>query len=188
MATTSDIRNGMCIDLDGEPFSIIEFLHVKPGKGAAFVRTKIRNLNTGRVLDKTFPVSAKINQIRIENRTYQYLYNDPQGYHLMNNDTYEQIIMQKEMINAPQFLMDGMNVNVLFHADEDRPLSCELPATVSLEVTYTEPAVKGNTSTNATKAATVETGAEVKVPLFINTHERIVVNTTDGTYKERSKD
>lgn len=188
MATTSDIRNGMCIDYNGEPFQIIEFLHVKPGKGAAFVRTKLRNLNTGRVLDNTFPISAKIKQIRIENRTYQYLYNDGQDYHLMNTDNYEQITLKKELINAPEFLVDGMMVNVLFHADENRPLSCELPATVALTVTYTEPAVKGNTSTNATKAATVETGTEVKVPLFINEGEKIVINTVDGSYKERSKE
>jgi elongation factor P len=188
MATTSDIRNGLCIDHNGEPFQIIEFLHVKPGKGAAFVRTKMRNLNTGRILEHTFPTSAKLNDIRIENRTYQYLYNDPEGYHLMNTATYEQIVMQKEMINAPEFLKDGMELSVLFHADENRPLSCELPATVALEVTYSEPAVKGNTSTNATKNATLETGAEVKVPLFIDQGEKIVINTTDGSYKERAKD
>lgn len=188
MATTADIRNGLCIEFNGEPFQIVEFLHVKPGKGPAFVRTKLRNLNTGRILDNTFPSGQKLKDIRIENRTYQYLYNDGTAYHLMNMDSYEQITMPKEMINAPEFLKDGMELNVLFHADEDRPLSCELPATVVLEVTYSEPAVKGNTSTNATKSAMVETGAEVKVPLFIETGEKIVVNTADGSYKERAKE
>lgn len=187
MATTSDIRNGLCIEHNNDPYQIVEFLHVKPGKGPAFVRTKLRNLNTGRMLDHTFPAGHKLKDIRIENRTYQYLYNDGVDYHLMNNDTFEQITLPKDLINSPQFLMDGMNVNVLFHADENRPLSCELPATVALKVTYSEPAVKGNTSTNATKAATLETGAEVKVPLFINEGETIVINTADGSYKERSK-
>jgi elongation factor P len=188
MASTSDIRNGLCIEFNGEPFQIVEFLHVKPGKGPAFVRTKMRNLNTGRILDNTFPSGQKLKDIRIENRTYQFLYADADGCHLMNMDTYEQIQMKKEMINAPQFLKDGMELSVLFHADEDRPLSCELPATVTVTVTYTEPAVKGNTSTNATKSATVETGAEVRVPLFINEGEKIIINTVDGSYKERSKE
>lgn len=188
MADTSDIRNGLCIEFNGEPFQIVEFLHVKPGKGPAFVRTKMRNLNSGRILDNTFPSGQKLKDIRIENRTYQYLYNDAEGYHLMNTDTYEQIVMQKDLINAPEFLIDGMNVNVLFHADEDRPMSCELPATVALTVTYAEPAVKGNTSTNAQKNATVETGSEIKVPLFINEGEKIVINTADGSYKERFKE
>ncbi len=188
MASTSDIRNGLCIEFNNEPFQIVEFLHVKPGKGPAFVRTKMRNLNTGRILDNTFPSGQKLKDIRIENRTYQYLYKDADGYHMMNMDTFEQIQMKKELINAPDFLMDGMQVNVLFHADEDRPLSCELPSTVALLVTYAEPAVKGNTSTNATKTATVETGAEVRVPLFIDAGEKIVINTVDGSYKERSKE
>ena len=188
MASTSDIKNGLCLEFNGEPFQIVEFLHVEPGKGPAFVRTKMRNLNTGRLLDNTFPSGQKIKDIRIENRTYQYLYTDGDGCHLMNMDTFEQIRMQKEMINAPQFLTDGMELNVLFHADEDRPLSCDLPATVVVTVTYTEPAVKGNTSTNATKAATIDSGAEVRVPLFINEGEKIVINTVDGSYKERSKE
>lgn len=187
MASTSDIKNGLCIDHNGEPFQIIEFLHVKPGKGAAFVRTRMRNLNNGRVLEHTFPSGAKLQDIRIENRNYQYLYNDADGFHFMNLDTYEQIALSKDLINAPQFLLDGMEVNILFHADEERPLSCELPASVVLTVTYAEPAVKGNTSTNASKTVTLETGAEIKVPLFIEEGERILVSTADGTYKERAK-
>lgn len=188
MATTSDIRNGMCIDHNGDPFQIIEFLHVKPGKGNAFVRTKMRNLNNGRVLEHTFPAGNKLQEVRIEHRRYQYLYNDTEGYHLMNSDTYEQITLPEELINAPQFLKDGMEVNVMFHADEDRPLSCELPATVVLQITYSEPGIKGNTATNATKKATLETGAEVRVPLFIDEGEKIVIDTTTGSYKERAKE
>lgn len=187
MASTSDFKNGFCFEYNGAPHQITEFLHVKPGKGPAFVRTKLRNLETGRMIDNTFNSGVKVTQVRIENRTYQYLYNDGQDYHFMNNDTYEQITLVKELINAPQFLMDGMNVNIMFHADEERAMSCDLPQTVKLKVTYTEPGLKGNTATNATKPATLETGAEVKVPLFIEEGETIVINTADGSYKERAK-
>ena len=187
MATTAYIKNGMCIHFNHAPYQIIEFLHVKPGKGAAFVRTKMRNLNDGRVLEHTFPSGTKLEDIKIEFRTYQYLYNDPDGYHFMNMDSYEQIPMPKEVINAPQFLKDGMECMVMFHADEDRPLSVELPSTVTLEVTYTEPGMRGNTATNTLKPATVEGGTEIRVPLFIETGEMIIINTAEGTYKERSK-
>ena len=188
MATTSDIRNGMCIQFNGNPWQIIEFLHVKPGKGAAFVRTKLRNLDTGRVQDHTFPTSAKIEEIRVENRTYQFLYDDPSGVHFMNMDDYNQITIPKELINAPQFLKEGMECSVLFHADEERPMVCELPQKVALAVTYTEPGLKGDTATNTLKPATVEGGAEVRVPLFIEEGEKIVIDTASGDYKERYKE
>ena len=187
MASTSDFKNGFCFEYNGVPHQITEFLHVKPGKGPAFVRTKLRNLETGRMIDNTFNSGVKVTQVRIENRTYQYLYNDGSDYHFMNNDTYEQITLVKDLINAPQFLMDGMNVNIMFHADEERAMSCDLPQTVKLKVTYTEPGLKGNTATNATKPATLETGAEVKVPLFIEEGEPVVITTADGSSKERSK-
>jgi len=187
MASTADIRNGLCIDHDGHPFQIIEFLHVKPGKGAAFVRTKMRNLNNGRVLEHTFPSGAKLTEIRVETRDYQYLYKDGEGFHFMNNDDFNQVVLPEAVINAPQFLKEGMNCMVVFHADEERPLSCDLPTTVTLEITYTEPGLKGNTATNASKPATVETGAEIRVPLFIEQGERIVINTLDGSYRERAK-
>ncbi|MEQ9261666.1 MAG: elongation factor P [Owenweeksia sp.] len=188
MASTSDIRNGLCINFNGAPYQIIEFLHVKPGKGPAFVRTKIRNLDTGRVLDNTFPSGAKIEEIRVENRTYQFLYNDPTGYHFMNMDDYNQITILKELINAPEFLLEGMECQVLFHADEERPMVCELPQKVTMEITYTEPGIKGDTATNTLKPATVETGAEVRVPLFINQGDKIVVDSASGEYKERAKE
>lgn len=187
MANVSDIRNGLCIEHNGAPFQILEFLHVKPGKGPAFVRTKLRNLDTGRVLEHTFPGSAKLDEIRIENRTYQFLYDDASGYHFMNMDDFNQITIAKELINAPGFLKEGMECNVLFHADEDRPMICELPQKVALEITYTEPGIKGDTATNTLKPATVETGAEVRVPLFINQGEKIVIDTASGDYKERFK-
>lgn len=188
MATTADFRNGLCIQFNNDPWQIIEFQHVKPGKGPAFVRTKLRNLNTGRVLENTFNSGVKIDVIRIENRNYQFLYKDEQGYHFMNTDDYEQIFIQESLINAPQFLKEGDVVNVLFHADEDLPLSCELPASVNLEVTYTEPGIKGDTATNTLKPATVETGATVNVPLFVNQGDKIRITTADGKYAERVKE
>ncbi len=188
MASTSDIRNGLCINFNGAPYQIIEFLHVKPGKGPAFVRTKLRNLDNGRVLENTFPSGAKIEEIRVENRTYQFLYNDPSGYHFMNMADYNQITIAKELINAPEFLLEGMECQVLFHADEDRPMVCELPQKVTVEITYTEPGIKGDTATNTLKPATVETGAEVRVPLFINQGDKIVIDSSTGEYKERAKE
>lgn len=188
MASTSDIRNGMCIDLNGEPYKIVEFLHVKPGKGSAFVRTKLRNLNNGRVLENTFPAGAKITEVRIEVREYQYLYNDGAAFHFMNNDDFTQIEIQEGLIDAPAFLKEGMNCKVIFHADEDRPLSVELPATYVYEITYTEPGIKGNTATNTLKPATIDTGAEVRVPLFIENGEKIVVNIQEASYRERAKE
>ena len=188
MADTSDIRNGLCITFNHYPHQVIEFLHVKPGKGPAFVRTKLRNLDSGRVIDNTFPSGSKLDVIRIENRNYQFLYQDPSGWHFMNMDDFNQITIEKELINAPQFLLEGMQCQVLFHADEDRPMICELPQKVSLTITYTEPGIKGDTATNTMKPATLETGAEVRVPLFIVEGEKIVIETASGAYKERHKD
>lgn len=188
MADTSDIRNGLCITYNNAPHQILEFLHVKPGKGAAFVRTKMRNLDTGRVLEHTFPSGSKIEEIRIENRTYQFLYQDPTGYHFMNMEDFNQITIPKELINAPQFLKEGMECQVLFHADEERPLVCELPQKITLEITYTEPGVKGDTATNTLKPATVETDTEIRVPLFVNQGDKVVVDTATGEYKERAKE
>ena len=187
MATTADIRNGMCIDLDGQYFFIVEFLHVKPGKGAAFVRTKMRNVKTGRVLDKTFNAGVKLEEVRIERRPYQYLYQDDMGYNFMNTETFEQISIQGEVIEGVAFLKEGDKVEVQVHAETETILTAALPQTVILEITYTEPGIKGDTATNATKPATVETGAEVRVPLFINEGEKIRINTSDGSYVERVK-
>lgn len=187
MATTSDIKNGMCIDLDGQYYFITEFLHVKPGKGAAFVRTKMKNVVTGRTLERTFNAGIKIDEVRIERREYQYLYLDDMGYNFMNNETYEQIPVAKEQINGVDFLKEGMNVEIVVHADSETILFVDLPVQVALLITYTEPGLKGDTATNATKPATVETGATVRVPLFINEGEIIKVDTRDGSYVERVK-
>jgi elongation factor P len=187
MATTSDFKNGLVINHNGELFTIIEFQHVKPGKGGAFVRTKLKNVKTGKVLPHTFNAGVKVDVQRVERRKYQFLYKDGKEYHFMNMDDFEQTFFHESLINAPQFLKEGQEVEVLFHAETETPLACELPAYVDLEITYTEPGEKGNTATNALKEATVETGAIVKVPLFINSGETIKVDTRSGDYSERVK-
>ncbi|MBK9292548.1 MAG: elongation factor P [Bacteroidetes bacterium] len=188
MATTADFRNGLVFELNGELFSIVEFLHVKPGKGNAFVRTKLRNLRTGKILQNTFPAGVKINVQRVERRPMQFLYADGEDYYFMNNDTFEQISIPKDLINAPQFLREGDIAEVLYHTESDSVLSAELPASVVLEVTYTEPGERGNTATNTMKEATLETGAVIRVPLFINIGDKVKVNTAEGTYSERAKE
>jgi len=188
MATTADFRNGLCIELNGDLFVITEFLHVKPGKGPAFVKTKLKNLKTGRTIDNTFTAGVKIDIARVERRPYQFLYKEGESsYNFMHMETYEQIMITEDLISNPGLLKEGQSVEVMYHADTDTPLSCELPAYVDLEVTYTEPGVKGDTATNAQKRAVVETGAEVFVPLFIETGERIKVDTRTNKYSERVK-
>ncbi len=187
MATTSDIKNGLCLNLNGKLVQIIEFQHVKPGKGPAFVRTKLRNIETGKVVDHTFSAGHKIDIVRIENREYQYLYKEGDSYVFMNTETFDQINIPEKMVEKPEFLTEGMVCNILFHAEEELPLVLELPMHIITEVTYTEPGVKGDTATNAMKPATISTGAEIRVPLFINTGETIKVDTRTGTYVERVK-
>lgn len=185
MATTADFRNGMCIDLDGQYYFIVEFLHVKPGKGAAFVRTKLKNVTTGRTLEKTFNSGVKVDEVRIERRPFQYLYRDDMGYNFMNTETFEQIPIPEEQIEGVRFLKEGDIVEVQIHSESGNILTAEMPVHVVLEVTYTEPGIRGDTATNTLKPATVETGAEVRVPLFINTGEKVKVDTRDGSYVER---
>ncbi len=187
MATTADIKNGMCIDLDGHYYFITEFLHVKPGKGAAFVRTKMKSVTTGRTLEKTFNAGVKLEEVRIERRPYQYLYQDDMGYNFMSQETFEQIPIQKELINGVEFLKEGFIVDVVSHAESETVLYAEMPVKVQLLITYTEPGLKGDTATNATKPATLETGAIVRVPLFINEGETIEIDTRDGSYQNRVK-
>ncbi len=187
MATTADIKNGMCLDIDGQYLVITEFLHVKPGKGPAFVRTKMKNVVTGRTLERTFNAGIRIEEVRIERRSYQYLYPDDMGYNFMNNETYEQVSVNKDIINGVDFLKEGMICEVVVHEKSETILFVDLPVQVALLVTYTEPGLKGDTATNATKPATVETGATVRVPLFINEGETIKVDTRDGSYVERVK-
>ena len=188
MASTSDIRKGLCIRYNHDIYKIVEFLHVKPGKGPAFVRTKLKSVTTGKVIDNTFSAGHKIDDVRVETHTFQYLYNDGDTYHFMNTQDYNQITLQKNTLDAPDLLKEGENVKILINSEDASPLSVEMPASVILEVTHTEPGVKGNTATNATKPATVETGARVNVPLFINEGDKIKVETEKGTYMERIKE
>lgn len=188
MASTSDIRNGLCIKYNHDIFKIIEFLHVKPGKGPAFVRTKLKSVTTGKVIDNTFSAGHKIEDVRVETHKFQFLYAEGDTFHFMNTEDYNQITLEKKTLDAPGLLKEGEVVTVLINSEDSLPLSVEMPASVILEVTHTEPGVKGNTATNATKPATVETGATVNVPLFINEGDKIKVETEKGTYKERIKE
>ena len=185
MASTSDIRNGLCIKYNNDIYKIIEFLHVKPGKGPAFVRTKLKSLTNGKVLDNTFSAGHKIDEVRVETHTFQYLYAEGDQFHFMNNESFEQITLDKKVLDAPDLLKEGTNVMIQINAETEAPLSVDMPASIVLEVTYAEPGVKGNTATNATKPAKLETGAEIRVPLFINEGETIQVDTRDGSYLSR---
>ena len=187
MATTADIKNGLCIEYNNGLYVVTEFQHVKPGKGPAFVRTKLKNVETGKVLDNTFSSGHKITTARIERRAHQFLYKDDIGFHFMDSNTYEQVALQETIIASADLLKDGQEVEVLYHAETEKPLTCDLPAFVELKITYTEPGVKGDTATNATKSATLETGAEIQVPLFINQDEVIKVDTRTRSYGERVK-
>ncbi len=187
MANTSDIRNGLCMNFKHDVYSVIEFLHVKPGKGPAFVRTKLKSLTNGKVISETFPAGHKIDVVRVERRKYQYLYKDDAGYNFMENETYEQISIPENLIDQPKLIKEGMEIEVLFHAAEERPLTIDLPQYAVYEITYTEPGVRGDTATNVTKPATIETGAEIKVPIFINEGDKIKVDTRSASYVERVK-
>jgi len=188
MASTSDIRNGLCIKFNHDIYKIVEFLHVKPGKGPAFVRTKLRSLTTGRVLDNTFSAGHKIDDVRVETHNYQFLYAEGDEFHFMNTESFEQISLNKNILDNPGLLKEGTSVMVQVNTETDLPLSVDMPSSVILEVTYAEPGVKGNTATNATKSATVETGAIVNVPLFINEGDKIKIDTASGSYMERVKE
>lgn len=188
MANTSDIRKGLCIRYNHDIYKIVEFLHVKPGKGPAFVRTKLKSVTTGKVIDNTFSAGHKIEDVRVETRSYQYLYPEGDTFHFMNTDDYNQISLQKDALDAPDLLKEGEVVTIIFNSEDNSPLSVEMPASVVLEVTHTEPGVKGNTATNATKPATVETGARINVPLFINEGDKIKIDTEKGAYLERAKE
>jgi len=187
MATTSDIRNGMCLEINGEIFTVVEFLHVKPGKGNAFVRTKIKSVTSGKVIDKTIQAGHKVDEVRVERRKFQFLYEDEMGFHFMDNETYDQITLDSAMVDTPKLMKEGTEVEILFHSEKDIPLTMEMPQYIVLEVTYSEPGLKGDTATNAMKPAKVETGAEIRVPLFINEGDKVKIDTRSGDYVERVK-
>jgi len=187
MATTSDIRKGLCIEFSNDIYKVVEFLHVKPGKGPAFVRTKLKSITNGKVVDNTFSAGHKIEEVKVITRKFQYLYDDDNGFHFMNNDDFSQIYINKDLIENSQFMKAGEEVTIILKESDETPLSAEIPPTVILEVVEAEPGVKGNTATNAMKNAIVETGARVLVPLFIDAGEKIKINTEDGSYIERIK-
>ena len=187
MATTADFKNGLCIEFNSNLYTIVEFQHVKPGKGPAFVRTKLKNLHTGKVIDNTFTSGVKIITARIERRPHQFLYKDDLGYHFMDSNSFEQIALQQDLIDSPQFMKEGQVVEIIYHAETETPLACELPTHVELIITYTEPGIKGDTATNASKPATLETGTQIQVPLFVEQDQKIKVDTRTGTYIERVK-
>ena len=188
MASTSDIRKGLCIKYNNDIYKIIEFLHVKPGKGPAFVRTKLKSVSTGKVLENTFSAGHKIDDIRVETKKYQYLYSEGDQFHFMNTQDYNQISIEKTILDNPDLLKEGEIVSISINSEDNSPLSADMPASVILEITHTEPGVKGNTATNATKPATVQTGASINVPLFINEGDKIKIDTEKGNYIERIKE
>ena len=185
MINSQDIKNGTCIRLDGKLYFCVEFLHVKPGKGNTIMRTKLKDVVSGRVLERRFNIGEKLEDVRVERRPYQFSYNEGEHYHFLNQETWDDLIINKDLITGVDFLKEGMVVEVVSDASTETVLFAELPVKVQLEVTYTEPGLKGDTAT--TKPATVETGATVRVPLFIETGEMIVVDTRDGSYIERAK-
>lgn len=189
MATTADFKNGLCMEYNGDLYTIVQFQHVKPGKGGAFVRTKLKNIKTGKVIDNTFNAGVKIDTVRIERRPYQFLYKDDMGYHFMHMETYEQTSLGPEIIENKDLLKEGQTVEMMVHAATETALSCELPPFITLEVTYTEPGIRGDTSSStALKPATLETGAIIMVPLFVNQGDKIKVDTRDRSYSERVKE
>ena len=188
MATTADFKNGLCLEYNNDLFTIVEFQHVKPGKGPAFVRTKLKSLTTGKILENTFSAGHKITTARIERRPHQFLYKDDLGYHFMDSSTFEQATVDEYLIENPGLIKDGQEIDILYHAEEEKIIGAELPSFVALSITYTEPGIKGDTATNTTKPATLETGAEIQVPLFINEGDKIKIDTRTNAYVERVKE
>ena len=187
MATTADIKNGVVLRIDGALWTIIEFQHVKPGKGGAFVRTKMKNVMTGKVVDKTYNAGTKIETANVDRRDFQYLYNDGTEFVFMDKDTYEQTPVSRTVVgDAANFMVENTDVQIALH--EGTPLYVELPASVTLEITYTEPGLQGDRSTGGTKPATVETGYEIQVPLFLEIGTKVKVDTRDGSYQGRVND
>jgi elongation factor P len=186
MATsTADIRNGLTIVWNGDLWTVSEFMHVKPGKGSAFVRTKLKNVRSGKVVDNTFRSGAPIEVVRVERRAHQFLYQDEMGLHLMNNETYDQVTMPKNSIPGIEFVKEGGQVDIMFDSSTEAPITAEIPKHVELLVTQTDPGIRGDTATGATKPATLESGAVVNVPLFINEGDVLRVDTSNGAYLTR---
>ncbi|MFC2493919.1 MAG: elongation factor P [Prevotella sp.] len=188
MINSQEIKIGTCIRLDNQIFTCIDFQHVKPGKGNTVMRTKLKNVTTGRVLDRTFQVGFKLEDVRIERRPYQFLYKDGEEYIFMNQETFEQAPIAKEAITGVEFMKENDVVEVVTDTTDGTVLFAEMPVKTVLRITHSEPGIKGDTATNATKPATLETGVVVRVPLFINEGELIQVDTRDGSYLQRVKE
>lgn len=187
MATSNDLKNGMVLNIDGQLWSVVEFQHVKPGKGPAFVRTKLRNVLSGKVVDKTFNAGVKVETANVDRREMQYLYNDGSGYVFMDTSSYDQISLSNEVVGeSANYLLENQMATVALH--EGEPLYVELPASVVLEITYTEPGLQGDRSTGGTKPATLETGFQIQVPLFIENNTRVKVDTRTGEYLGRASE
>ncbi|KTR86316.1 elongation factor P [Leucobacter sp. USCH14] len=187
MASTNDIKNGTVIKENGQLWSVVEFQHVKPGKGGAFVRTKQKNVVSGKIIDKTYNAGAKIETANVDRRDYQYLYQDGADFVFMDQSDYDQLTVSGAVVgDAAKFMLENLQVQIALH--EGEPLYLELPASVVLEVTYTEPGLQGDRSTGGTKPATVETGAEIQVPLFLETGTKVKVDTRTGDYLGRVND
>ncbi len=187
MASTADIRNGVVLNMDGGLWTVVEFQHVKPGKGGAFVRTKVKNVRTGKTVDRTFNAGAKIETETVDRSEFQYLYKDGDGYVFMDVSDYDQITLTEEQVgDAPNFMLENQNVTIALHNGE--PLYVELPASVVLEITHTEPGLQGDRSTGGTKPATVETGFQIQVPLFLEQGTKVKVDTRTGDYLGRVND
>ncbi len=187
MINAQDIKNGTCIRMDGRLYFVVEFLHVKPGKGNTFMRTKLKDVVDGRVLERRFNIGEKLEDVRVERRPYSYLYADGNDDIFMNQETFDQVPINKELVTGSAYMKEGDIVEVVSDASTDTVLYAEMPMKTVLEITYTEPGLKGDTATNTLKPATVETGATVKVPLFVNTGDRIEIDTRDGSYVGRVK-
>lgn len=187
MINSQDIKNGTCIRIDGKLLVVIEFLHVKPGKGNTFMRTKLKDVVNGYVIERRFNIGEKLEDVRVEHRPYQYLYKEGDDYIFMNQETFEQVPIAHDLITGADYMKEGDVVEVVSDSSTDTILTAEMPVKTVLKITYCEPGVMGNTATNAMKPATVETGATVRVPLFVNEGESIVVDTRDGSYVERAK-
>lgn len=184
MATTNDLKNGLVLNLDGQLWAVVEFQHVKPGKGGAFVRTKLKNVLSGKVVDKTFNAGVKVDTANVDKREMQYLYNDGDSYVFMDTSTYDQIPVSDAVVgSAKDFLLENQSAVVALH--DGTPLYLELPASVELTITFTEPGLQGDRSTGGTKPATLETGAEIQVPLFVEQGTKVKVDTRDGSYLGR---
>ena len=188
MASTSDISRGLIIKLDGSLYKVIEFGENKTARAAAKVWAKLAGVDNNRSIEKTWNSGDTIYPVRVERKDFQYLYKDETGFNFMDNETFEQIAVQEELVDAPQFLKDGQMVSVLINTESETPMSIELPDKIVVQVTYSEPGMKGDTATRTLKPATIETGATVMVTLFVNEGEKIRINTKTGEYVERVKE